>query len=71
MSAPTYDPPTDQADPRVCGTCRRHWGSVLVPPRAGHFVILNSRTGKYHSGGEYGMTDCGKDATTDEWLWPA
>lgn len=67
----TYSPPTDQHAPNVCGTCRRHWGSVLLSPPDAYFVIFNSRTNKYHSGGEYGMTDCGRDATGDEWLWPA
>lgn len=33
-------------------------------------MILNVRTGKYHSGGEYGVTDCGRDATGDDWAWP-
>lgn len=70
MGRGTYSPPGDQDDPRVCGARRRHWGSVLVPPLPATFVILNTRTGKYHSGGEYGETDCGRDATGDDWLWP-
>jgi hypothetical protein len=65
-----YDPPTSQDDECVCGRCRRAWGSRLVPPRDGHFSILNKRSGKYQSGGEWGVTDCGLDATGADWAWP-
>lgn len=65
-----YRPPSRADDPSVCGRCRRHWGSSLVEPPAHYFVIGNTRTGKYHSGGDYGMTDCGQDATADHWMWP-
>jgi hypothetical protein len=41
-----------------------------MPPRPGYFAILNTRTGKYHSGGAWGVTDCGRNATNDEWVWP-
>ena len=64
-----YDPPTEQDDPRVCGGCKRAWGSVLVS-HPGGYTIVNLRTGKYHSGRDYGMTDCGIDATGEAFLWP-
>lgn len=65
-----YSPPDSQDDPRVCGRCRRSWGSRLVTPRSGHFAIFNWLTGKYHSGGDGGDTSCGLHATGGEWLWP-
>jgi len=34
------------------------------------FPIQNRRSGIYHSGGEYGVTDCGIDATGDIYAWP-
>lgn len=64
QATPVYRPPTVPSDPRVCGNCREtHEDAVWFP-------IKNERTGKYHSGGDYGMTDCGVDATEDNWLWP-
>lgn len=59
-----YDPPHDADDDRVCGNCRRAYRDALW------FPIFNSETGVYHSGGEYGITDCGRDATGDRYLWP-
>jgi hypothetical protein len=59
-----YDPPMTATDPRVCLNC------VKVADWSIWFPIQNARSGKYHSGGEYGVTDCGVDATEDGWLWP-
>jgi hypothetical protein len=70
MSVVAYDPPRDQRDSRICGRCRRAWGSILVDPPEVYFPIQNARTDKYHSGGDFGKTDCGLDATGDEWRWP-
>jgi hypothetical protein len=50
-----------EADAKVCPAC--HAPGVI-------FGIANTQTGKYHSGGDYGMTDCGVDATGDRYLWP-
>jgi hypothetical protein len=61
-AASAYDPPRRHDDPRVCWVCSRHWSPW--------YPIMNLRSGKYHSGGEYGVTDCGKDATGDAWVWP-
>jgi hypothetical protein len=63
-----YEPPRSWDDPRVCQRCVRTEGSYHGPPTA--YVILNARTGKYHASAGYGMTDCGIDATGDEFLWP-
>ena len=60
-------PPIDIHDKRICRSCRDFWGGI---PFARDFPVLNTNTGKYHSGNEYGKTDCGKDATRDNWLWP-
>ena len=65
-----YDPPRDGSDPRVCASCRRAWTRVYGDPSDQSFPLLNARTGKYHSGGEWGVTDCGKDATREHWMWP-
>lgn len=32
--------------------------------------IFNKRTRTWHAENEYGVTQCGKDATRDHWLWP-
>ena len=32
--------------------------------------ILNTKTQTWHGGGEYGVTDCGKGATREWWMWP-
>lgn len=58
--------PKDYDDPRVCQLCVRTNGSYR-PSHA--YTILNSRTGKYHSG-NYGRTECGQDATKDWFVWP-
>lgn len=65
-----YDPPTDETDARVCGSCRRAWSPLSLSAVPGRFRVLNSRTGKYHSTNDYGQTDCGRDATGEGWLWP-
>jgi len=67
-SAAEFDPPKSWDDPRVCKNCVRTNGSYHGPPTV--YTILNTRTGKYHSGRGYGETDCGLDATTEEYLWP-
>lgn len=64
MSVSVYDPPVGVDDERVCRRCAR--AAFRVP----WFPILNARTGRYHSGGEDGLTDCGLDATGPHWLWP-
>lgn len=61
-----YEPPTSHEHPSVCGNCVAAWGISIMPM----FSLLNTRTGKYHSGGDYGTTDCNVDATGDHWLWP-
>lgn len=64
VASASYDPPTLASDPRVCSNCRdTHEDAIWFP-------IMNTRSGVYHSGGSYGMTDCGVDATADHWLWP-
>jgi hypothetical protein len=63
--SPIYDPPTRWDDPRVCAICAKRVGSWVT-----RFPLKNERTGKYHSGGEWGDTDCGRDATADHYLWP-
>lgn len=63
----TYDPPRKLDDSRICGACLRGYGSwepVTI------FSVLNTRTGKYHASRGYGVTDCGRDATGEEYLWP-
>lgn len=67
MTSADYDPPESSDDPRVCRKC-----AVLrrAPGEAEWWPIQNTRTGRYHSGGEFGLTDCGVDATGDGWLWP-
>lgn len=62
-----YDPPTDIADDRVCRRCLKCGGSWSG---TNWYSIMNWRTNIYHSGGEYGTTDCGLDATSDSYLWP-
>jgi hypothetical protein len=62
-----YDPPTNANDPRICKRCLSVTGSWSG---AKWWPIQNSRTNIYHSGGEYGVTDCGVDATKLHYLWP-
>jgi hypothetical protein len=62
-----YDPPRDASDPRICGNCLLHTGSYSGHPR---WPIQNARTDTYHSGGEYGEADCGRDVTADHYRWP-
>jgi hypothetical protein len=62
-----YDPPRSWDDPRVCQNCVRTEGSYRNTLA---YVILNTRTDKYHASAGYGMTNCGVDATGDEFLWP-
>ncbi len=64
---PADDPPESLNDPRLCKVCLRPWS------RAIEFRLLNTRTGKWHSGGgwQHGEeTDCGHNAVADHWLWP-
>lgn len=69
--------PVEQDDKRVCGRCRRAWGSCLVPPPDGYFAAFNTQTGKYHHvspdghRGRFGFTACGLDACGTEWKWLA
>lgn len=65
-----YNPPTEVDDPRICGRCRRAWGSVLGPADPSHFSVFNWLTNKYHAALHGGETHCGRDATGGEWLWP-
>jgi hypothetical protein len=62
-----YDPPTDWKDERICQSCLKGYGS-----KSGHlpYTIANTRTGKYHASEGFGVTDCGIDATGEEFLWP-
>ena len=58
---------TEKKACKVCGTfSARLYGSKGDP-----FLILNTKTGTWHSGGDWGVTDCGKDATRDHWRWAA
>jgi hypothetical protein len=64
LTVADYAPATVASDRRVCRVCAaKHEVAIWFP-------ICNTRTGKYHSGGEWGVTDCGHDATSDHWLWP-
>lgn len=62
-----YDPPRKADDPRICSRCLSRTGSW-----SGHqsWPIQNAKTDIYHSGGDYGITDCGIDATGDHFRWP-
>lgn len=66
MTSPARPEPPNQDDPRVCGLCRRGWGSVIVTPPPGYFSLFNSRTGKFH-GELRGKTACGLIAVGEEW----
>jgi hypothetical protein len=63
-TTPVYDPPMTAEDARACRNC------VKAADWSIWFPIQNGRSGKYHSGGEWGVTDCGIDATEEGWLWP-
>ena len=54
----------DQKDCAICDAIAKR-DKVLVPLR-----IFNIKTQTWHGGGEWGVTDCGKDATRDWWEWP-
>jgi len=50
---------------KVCQfVCDAEYGGQGDP-----FAILNTKTGLWHSGGEWGVTDCGKDVSRDHWRW--
>ena len=53
----------------TCAVCQALCGQIAW---AGDpFPIQNTKTGKWHSGGDWGVTDCGKDTSRDHWLWVA
>ena len=62
-----YDPPSRASDPRCCKRCLSVTGSWSGTT---WYCIQNTRSGIYHSGGDYGVTDCGIDATGESFMWP-
>lgn len=48
---------------RRCASCVKQGGDWSGPG-----VI--SPNGIEHAGADYGLTECGKDATGDNWWWP-
>lgn len=55
---------------RVCGRCRRAWGSALVPPPDGHYSLLNVQTGVVHAEYDRGpehRTVCGLATQVEGW----
>jgi len=53
----------------VCQVCRRVMARYYGLPLRMENPYIVSPGGTIHSGGEWGQTDCGRDATGTDWWW--
>jgi hypothetical protein len=53
----------------ICSACQRISNRDYRLPLLIDKPPIVSPTGIVHSDGEYGITDCGRDATGPEWWW--
>jgi hypothetical protein len=53
--------------PTIIRACKR---CALSDEDVARGYVVVSPTGLAHHGADYGMTECGIDATGDAWWWP-